>query len=236
MTKSSFQIARSQRFIASPRARRALSQRNLDGKIISGSGPNGRVIEADVLQFQTPEIIPEAARSTPAASHLRAEVNATNLLKLSAKFENLSVTDLLLKIFACALPLELSGETEIGFAAKHGVISIRDAKRLTLFELAKTRSELGGSAAQSTPAHVLHNAGRGRIDEFDAPLSNNQKTALGAGAIASRPFVIDGNFEVCSTVKLTFAFDANALNAIEAAEIFERIIELVEEPDLLAFY
>jgi len=232
MTKSSFQLARSTRFIASPRARRALSQRNLDAKTISGSGPNGRIVEIDVLQYQAPIIAPEAARSTPAASHLRTEINASNLLQLSEKFENLSVTDLLLKAFACAL----EGETEIGFAAKSGVISIPDAQRLTLFEMAKLRVELAANAGQSTPAHVLYNAGRGRVGEYDAPLSNGQKSSLGVGAITSRPFVIGDKLEVCPTVKLSLAFDANALNAEEASEIFERIIQLVEEPDLLAFY
>lgn len=235
--KTSFHRARSERSFASPRARRALLQRNLDGKKISGSGPNNRILEADVLQYQAPISVPisapEATRSTPLTSHLRAEINVSRLWRMSEKFKSLSVTDILLKAFACAL----KNETQIGLTTASGkTISIPDAKQLTIFELAKLRRELAESDAGSTPPHVLSNAGRGRIDEYDTSLSERQKTALSAGSIAPRPFVTDGKIEVRPTLKLCLSFDALALNRNDATELFERIIELVEEPDLLAFY
>ncbi len=66
---------RAHRRFASPRARRAIARRGFDLAQIVGSGPNGRVVEADVLRF-APAAKVEVARAT---FTLRAQVNTSAL-------------------------------------------------------------------------------------------------------------------------------------------------------------
>ena len=237
MTKvlSPFQLFRMQRSVASPRARRALAQRNIDAKAVRGNGPNGRIVEADVLQYQPPVVAPvAAARSVSVVSHLRTEVDASQLLQLSEK-TGVSVTDFMLKAFICGLKAS-SSEVSVGLTQSDGnSVSIPDAGNLNLKELAKLRGELAEGSADA-PKNVLHNAGRGRVDEHDVALGDGQEMVLCVGSIAARPFVVDGELAVRATVKLCLGFDSLAVNESKARGIFEQVIELIEEPKLMAFY
>jgi pyruvate dehydrogenase E2 component (dihydrolipoamide acetyltransferase) len=56
------------RINASPRARRAMRQRGIDAAQIHGSGPNGRIVEADVLQAASMPIQKPTIQSTPPGS------------------------------------------------------------------------------------------------------------------------------------------------------------------------
>jgi pyruvate dehydrogenase E2 component (dihydrolipoamide acetyltransferase) len=112
----------------SPRARRALRRLALDPVQIKGSGPNGRIVEADVLRASSTTAIspvpPNANRRHAIAArtlanftgvphfYLRAEADATRLMaeraRLVASIEKLSqvrvtVTDFLLAAQARAL-------------------------------------------------------------------------------------------------------------------------------------
>lgn len=116
------------RIPASPRARRAMQQRGIDAASVNGSGPNGRIVEADVLRClaATPSV-PQGAissmRRAVAAKvaesfatvphfYLRSEVDATLLIQLReqnlAAFEKTygvrpTLTDFLLRAMALAL-------------------------------------------------------------------------------------------------------------------------------------
>lgn len=233
MTKvlSPFQMFRMQRSVVSPRARRALAQRNLDAKTVRGSGPNGRIVEADVLQYQPPVAV---ALKVSVVSHLRAEVDGSQLLQLSEK-TGVSVTDFLLRAFICGLKVS-SDEVSVGVARLDGKsVSIPSAGQLSLKELAKLRGELADGSADAAK-NVLHNAGRGRVDEFDAPPGDGQEMVLCAGSILARPFVVDGELVVRATVKLGLGFDGAAVDKSVAVGVFERVVELVEEPELMGFY
>jgi len=59
---------RPSRIFASPRARRAAAERGLDLRQVQGSGPSGRIIEADVLAFAAAQ-----PRATPLARKVAAE-------------------------------------------------------------------------------------------------------------------------------------------------------------------
>jgi pyruvate dehydrogenase E2 component (dihydrolipoamide acetyltransferase) len=52
----------------SPRARRTMCQRGIDGATIRGTGPNGRIVEADVLRAVTTSPVPTNLRSVPEES------------------------------------------------------------------------------------------------------------------------------------------------------------------------
>ncbi|MBA2479505.1 MAG: 2-oxo acid dehydrogenase subunit E2, partial [Planctomycetes bacterium] len=62
-------IERSRRIIASPRARRALRQRGIDGATLRGSGPGGRIVAADV-----PLAAPTARSATQCTSSMRRAI------------------------------------------------------------------------------------------------------------------------------------------------------------------
>jgi pyruvate dehydrogenase E2 component (dihydrolipoamide acetyltransferase) len=96
------------RIIASPRARRAIRQRGIDAATLKGSGPNGRIVEADVLRAAAGRALapPASAAATSALQgaissmrravaakvaesfatvphfYLRSEVDATLLVQL----------------------------------------------------------------------------------------------------------------------------------------------------------
>lgn len=163
---------------ASPRARRALLARGLSAADIRGSGPRGRIIEADVFAF-TPATI-SAPLTPPAArtfSDLRAEIDASQWLcwhaRLAPRAEKagvaLSLTDWILcaQIAAFrAVPganvARQNGETtrlstkHIGLVVKgnQGIqtLVLRDAARLNLLEMAKRRRQLVDEARAGTLA------------------------------------------------------------------------------------
>jgi pyruvate dehydrogenase E2 component (dihydrolipoamide acetyltransferase) len=56
------------RINASPRARRAMRQRGIDAAQVRGSGPNGRIVEADVLQASAMPMQKPTVQSTPPGS------------------------------------------------------------------------------------------------------------------------------------------------------------------------
>ena len=68
---------RAARIFASPRARRAAAQHGVDLKAIQGSGPGGRIVEADVLAFAAAQ-----PRATPLARKVAAEAGV-GLAKLA---------------------------------------------------------------------------------------------------------------------------------------------------------
>lgn len=112
---------RSERVAASPRARRAMRQRGVNPRLVHGSGPQGRITEADVLRDAvgtglTP-MRRSIARVTTASAlipqfQLRAELDATALE--AARWQwlprvqadegvRLSITDLILRAMALSL-------------------------------------------------------------------------------------------------------------------------------------
>lgn len=118
--------ARTRTTVASPRARRALLAHRIDPATVKGSGPNGRIVEADVLarvSAAAPATITSnmrraiAQRTTESARqiphfYLRAEVDATMLLEIRksivARVEaqdrvRITLTDFLVRAVALAL-------------------------------------------------------------------------------------------------------------------------------------
>lgn len=109
--------ARLNRVIATPRARRAMRTRGVDPRTLTGSGPAGRIVEADVLGAG-PVLSPmrraiarRTAESFATVPHfyVRAELDATVLLAWRAELleqisgDRVTVTDLLVRAVALAL-------------------------------------------------------------------------------------------------------------------------------------
>ncbi len=109
MTQAVPLACRPNRLAISPRARRALSRRAMDASTLRGSGPNGRIVEADVLravQFPQPQSQPPSAAPPSAAPQdalqvvavseavaiptltLRAELDASALLAIHKRYSD----------------------------------------------------------------------------------------------------------------------------------------------------
>ena len=130
MTSNSSLYSRGRRVVMSPRARRALAVRGADQALIEGTGPDRRIVEADVLAGGAPScnrsidrprlsimrrtIAQRTAESFATAPHfyLRTEIDATALVALrSALVESmkqragarLTLTDLIVKAMGISL-------------------------------------------------------------------------------------------------------------------------------------
>lgn len=91
---------------ASPYARRLARERGLTLEELKGSGPNGRIVAADIEAYVTRPPAPVAA-SGPQASALGTTVQLTTLLQLLAGFADadtpFTLEDVVLRAAGCAL-------------------------------------------------------------------------------------------------------------------------------------
>lgn len=69
------------RIFASPRARKTATEKGLDLALITGSGPNGRIVESDVLDYLTarPKATPMAVKTAAALGVDLAQVTGTGI-------------------------------------------------------------------------------------------------------------------------------------------------------------
>jgi len=267
---------------ASPRARRAMRRLGVEAARIRGSGPGGRIIEADVLGAPAadgarPVATSPTRRAIAAATsesfatiphfYLRAEVDATELIALResvlASIEKqtgvrVTLTDFLLAALARALNdypfanrvwrdglLELPC-VDVGLlvATDEGLIApvLRDAPQLELAMLAAERARLvDGARRRRLPADAfgdgaasLSNLGTSRADEFAAIILPHQSSMLAVGRAAPRPFVVNGQLAVRTTLRLCLSLDHRVLDGATGAQFLGRIVELLESPHQLA--
>lgn len=91
---------------ASPYARRLARERGLALEVLTGSGPNGRIVAADVAAFAARPPAP-AATSGPQASALGTTIQLATLLQLLAGFADadtpFTLEDVVLRAAGCAL-------------------------------------------------------------------------------------------------------------------------------------
>ncbi len=266
----------------SPRALRAAKRLGIDPGAVRGSGPSGRVLEADILQSN------QHATGTPAVSsmrkaiakltsesfatvphfYLRAELDASNLVALRGRLVGqvrqetgvkLTITDFILRAMAMALhacpqanaiwqndTLVTLTERNIGLVvglAEGLLIPVFPESDLrTLTGLASKRTQLVDAArAGKMPADAmtrraacsLSNLGASRVDEFAAIIPPPQSSILAVGRIAERPFVVDGQLAVRSTMKLCLSIDHRVMDGTVGAEFLGKIVDLLEKPDSL---
>lgn len=91
---------------ASPYARRLARERGLALEVLKGSGPNGRIVAADIEAYVARPPAP-AAVSGPQASALGTTIHLTTLLQLLAGFADadtpFTLEDVVLRAAGCAL-------------------------------------------------------------------------------------------------------------------------------------
>jgi pyruvate dehydrogenase E2 component (dihydrolipoamide acetyltransferase) len=215
---------------------------------------------AMVARRKIAERMEESVRSVPQFS-LRREVDASALTsvrdQLTAVFR-LSFTDFLLKALGVALKetpgmnafwrkdrVESRSEIHVGFAAQSPtrllVPVIKDVDRLSIFDLARRRSEIAGRARDGKldPGEMhgacctLSNLGAFGVDEFDAIINPPESCILAAGRIAVRPFVVNGELVVRPTLRLTLTVDHRVADGVLAAGFLNAVAKVIEQPVLL---
>ena len=91
---------------ASPYARRLARERGLKLEVLTGSGPNGRIVAADIAAYTARPPAPAAA-SGPQASALGTTIQLATLLQLLAGFADadtpFTLEDVVLRAAGCAL-------------------------------------------------------------------------------------------------------------------------------------
>jgi len=153
--------------LASPKARRLAQERGIDLGSLTGSGPNGAIVAADVVERQAPppakqgrvwEVMAERMqRAWQDVPHfyLHRDVDASRLLSWKKVApEGTSVTDLLVKVCAVALkrhPRVNGGEginIGIAVATEDALIVpvVHGADRLTLPQISERRRTIADAA------------------------------------------------------------------------------------------
>ncbi len=118
---------------------------------------------------------------------------------------------------------------------------LREVDKLSLSALAKSRSDLTAAAraGKLTAAQTqggamsLSNLGNSPVDEFAAVIAPGQSSVLAVGRAAPRPFVVDDQLTVRTTLRLCLSVDHRVMDGGPAALMLGRLVELLEHPTLL---
>jgi pyruvate dehydrogenase E2 component (dihydrolipoamide acetyltransferase) len=248
---------------ASPKARRLAAELGLDLIAVAGSGPDGAVLSTDLPEAaaeselevgRTWKIMAERTASAWSAPHfyLTREVMAASLL--AAKTEEVTVTDLLVKLSAMTLKRHphLCSSWQQGRLVKSSRISIgvavasedgltvpvlHDADRKSLAEISAWRE----GAVERARSHRLHpedleggvftisNLGMHGVDAFTAIINAGQASILSVGRIAERPVARNGAVEVAQTMILTLGCDHRAVDGARGALFLKDLVAAIEE-------
>jgi pyruvate dehydrogenase E2 component (dihydrolipoamide acetyltransferase) len=224
------------RQFASPYARKLARERGIVLADLSGSGPAGRVVAADVLSFVRPAVAasPLPELTVPGASHrpmpqaaafvaaLAAEIDLGRLQELIRRFADaqltVSVDGLLLRAAArCLSAIDLKGAT--GWETGKGETLIIDADNLSLGTL---QAMLDGDAA---PAGA----------PVPATLSIRRLKSAGIRAVSMpiRPYhrlrlVLSG--DDTGQIDCLLCFDSASIDEDRAVDFLARFKEDIEMP------
>jgi len=166
-----------------------------------------------------------------------------------------TVNDVLVKLVALALEetpalnarltdagIERHRAANVGIAvaAERGLVVpvVRDVGGRSVGEVAAARARLVEKARENrlAPADLeagtftVSNLGMYGIDEFVAVLNPPQVAILAAGAIAERPFALDGELALAPTLHLFLTCDHRAVDGADGAGFLTRLRELIESP------
>ena len=192
--------------------------------------------------------------------YLERDVNATQLLAWwqSVKqrvSENVTLTDLLVKLVAAALgkhprvnaawhdeTIVLNSDINVGLAVavEEGLLVpvIHRADKLRLAELAQRRKEVVDRARSGKPplddlqggTFTLSNLGMFGIDSFNAIVNPPQAAILAVGRIAERVVPVDGQPGVQPMMTLTLSCDHRVVDGVRGAQFLQTVVSFIEEP------
>jgi pyruvate dehydrogenase E2 component (dihydrolipoamide acetyltransferase) len=243
--------------LASPKARRLAQERGIDLETLSGSGPNGAIVAADVLERQAPAAVSSVwkvmaertQRSWQEVPHfyLHRDVDASRLQSWKRVVpQGTSVTDLLIKVCAEALKrhprVNGGGAVNVGVAVATEdaliVPVVHEADTLTLPQISERRRAIAEAArgGRLRPDDVqggsftISNLGMYGVDAFQAIVNAPQAAILAVGRTTDRPWVVDGAIVVRPVMTLSVSFDHRVVDGARGAEFLDTLASLIEEP------
>ena len=130
----------------------------------------------------------------------------------------------------------------IAVAAPQGLIVpvIRDAARLTVQQIARTRADLVGRARDTKLTYgdleggtfTISNLGMFGVEQFTAVLNPPQVAILAVGAVKDEAVVRDGDLDVAPIVHLVLTCDHRAIDGADGATFLQTLVALIEQPTL----
>jgi e3 binding domain len=221
---------------ASPYARRLARERGLALTSLTGTGPGGRIVAADIEAFIAAPPAKTTASAVAAVSAFITAVDLAKLLKLLAEFGNagvsLSLDDLLVRAAALALEAMTTGDAsptpvvawETGGAANRREILLPEAHKGLVSAL---HARLAAALAEAEPPLSPRPAGglslrrlnQSGIRPTTMPLLPGYDMRLVVSATGSAP-----------AAECLLCFDARAVSEDDAAALLARVRDSLETP------
>ncbi|MGM0366911.1 MAG: dihydrolipoamide acetyltransferase family protein [Actinomycetota bacterium] len=129
-------------------------------------------------------------------------------------------------------------------AVEEGLIvpTIYNTDKLSILDIAKKRTELIEKAREgklsleeiSNGTFTVSNLGMYKaVRQFTAIINPPQAAILAVGAMYKEPGIVEGRIEPRSYMEVTLAVDHRILDGAMGARFLERIVELIENPELM---
>jgi len=212
---------------ASPYARRLARERGLALEVLTGSGPNGRIVAADVAAFSARSPAPTVA-SGPQASALGTTIQLATLLQLLAGFADadtpFTLEDVVLRAAGCALDdvpdaSSLAG-APVALEQQTGQLVFADIRKGSLGPLRARRLaaiEAGGDQSAEPAALSLKLLAASDIRPVMMPLKPGRNMRL---VLAASP----------ATGECLLSFDAGVVSEDAATAFLTRFKAYLELP------
>ncbi|ARK29725.1 2-oxo acid dehydrogenase subunit E2 [Halalkalibacter krulwichiae] len=267
---------------ASPLAKKMAEVEQVSLHLVEGSGVGGKIVSKDIhnyLNSATPTIqemqrkplqgirkiiadkMTYSKKNIPHVT-LTVKVDASDLVdfrdSIKSNYENVSYTDLLIKILAKSLKqfpsinVSLEEDTIISHedvnvgmavAISNGLVVpvIQNANEKTITEIAKLTSELVNKAQKgkltstdlSNGRFTLSNLGMYAVDGFTPIINPPESAILGVGRIKEDLFVENSQIRIGKSLVLSLSFDHRVIDGAPAAEFLGYIKELIENSSFL---
>lgn len=218
-----------------PLARRLASERGIDLGRVSGSGPHGRIVAADI------DKAPPASAAAQATSqyYLVADVEIDRLMTMQSEAESagaeISIGDFAVKAWAVALKRVMpDAGANIGLITpvdgRRATTIIRDAAGKTLTAIAREAAERDGATpAGATSAVALANVSG--IREFTAVLTPPFVSVLAVGQPRRAPIEThDGGIKFIGLLTVTLTCDSGVIDQAIGIELLSAFKALAENP------
>ncbi len=218
-----------------PLARRLASERGIDLNRIAGSGPQGRIVAADIDKAPAAGT---GAQATP-QYYLVADIEIGRLLAMQAEAQfagaQFSLGDFVVKAWAVALRrimpaagADIGVQSHVG--GRPGTVIIHDAAAKTLTAIAREAAESQG-AATAGAASAVALAGASGIREFTAVLTPPLASVLAVGQPRRAPVEAeDGSVKFVSQMTVTLTCNAGVIDQAIGIELLSAFKTLAENP------
>lgn len=274
----------------SPAARKMAIKHQIDITKLVGTGPGGRITRKDVMEaIQRLSLLPKVKQVIPltptrktiaerlAYSYRTAvhasiglEVDMTEILRLREELNKLiepdiktkvSLTDILIKVTACALrehpilnstldenEIKVFEDINIGLAvaSERGLIVpvIRQADKKSLKEIVLIRNELVQKARYGKltvedvtgSTFTISNMGMYGITSGMSIINPPEVAILSVGAVVEKPVAKDGKIEIRPMMGIGLSFDHRVIDGATAALFLHSIKNYLESPKKEIFY